>query len=178
MGAVSLKLRSLSTDPALREANSFNAEVLLAAGIPWICAVGNGDNMGGHYPIPRDITSPGDSPHPWYGSAGHSAVIAVGATDWSDDGTHLYSSRGPTSDKRIKPDLTAPSGVSTETYGKFNFYGTSASTAHVAGAIALLQEKTFFSMGQILEIIKARAVDLGTAGKDNLYGEGRLNLIK
>jgi subtilisin family serine protease len=114
------------------------------------------------------INVPADSPN----------AIAVGATDWSDDGAHLYSSRGPTSDKRVKPDLTAPSGVSTETYGKFSFYGTSSSTAHVAGAIALLKEKTFFSAEQILEIIKARVLDLGAVGKDNLYGDGRLKLIK
>jgi subtilisin family serine protease len=114
------------------------------------------------------VNVPADSPH----------AIAVGATDWSDDGAHLYSSRGPTSDMRIKPDLSAPSGVSTETYGKFSFYGTSAATAHVAGAIALLMEKTFFSREQILEILKARALDLGAQGKDNLYGGGRLKLIK
>ena len=114
------------------------------------------------------INVPADSPH----------AIAVGATDWSDDAFHYYTSRGPTSDKRIKPDLMAPSGVSTETYGQFNFYGTSASTAHVAGAIALLKEKTFFSMEQILEILRARVLDLGPVGKDNLYGDGRLKLNK
>jgi subtilisin family serine protease len=64
------------------------------------------------------------------------------------------------------------------TYGKFGFYGTSAAAAHVAGAVALLKEKTPYSLDQILAILKARARDLGPAGKDNLYGEGRLNLIK
>ncbi len=117
-----------------------------------------------------------------YGSinvpADSSYALAVGATDWAGDFPHPYTSLGPTSDQRIKPDLTAPAGVSTQTYGKFNFYGTSASTAHVAGAIALIKEKTSYSLDQILQLIKIRALDLGTAGKDNLFGDGRLKLTK
>lgn len=114
------------------------------------------------------INVPADSSH----------AVAVGAVDFRDDSAHAYTSRGPTNDQRIKPDLCAPAGVSTMTYGKFGFYGTSAAAAHVAGAVALLKEKTPYSMDQILEILMARARDLGPAGKDNLYGEGRLNLIK
>ena len=34
-----------------------------------------------------------------------------------------YSSRGPTTDGRIKPELVAPTGVSTVSYGKSDFYG-------------------------------------------------------
>ncbi len=114
------------------------------------------------------INVPADSPY----------ALAVGATDWTGDLPHPYTSLGPTSDLRIKPDLTAPSGVSTQTYGKFSFYGTSASAAHVAGAIALIKEKTPYSLDQVLQLIKARALDLGTTGKDNLYGDGRLKLIQ
>lgn len=114
------------------------------------------------------INVPADSPH----------AVAVGAVDWGNDSFHSYTSRGPTLDRRIKPDLSAPSGVSTQTYGKFSFWGTSASTAHVAGAIAILKQKTLYSYEQILEMLKTRVVDLGTPGRDNLFGEGRLNLIK
>ncbi len=114
------------------------------------------------------LNVPADSPQ----------AVAVGAVGVGNDGFHAYSSRGPTSDKRIKPDLCAPAGVSTETFGKFGYFGTSAAAAHVAGAIALLKEKTQYSNAQILAILKARARDLGPAGKDNLYGDGRLNLIK
>ena len=114
------------------------------------------------------INVPADSPH----------AVAVGAVGFGNDNFHAYTSRGPTNDQRIKPDLCAPAGVSTETYGKFSYFGTSAGTAHVAGAVALLKEKTLYSNDQILAILKARARDLGPAGKDNLYGEGRLNLIK
>ncbi|NOR14359.1 MAG: S8 family serine peptidase [Candidatus Aminicenantes bacterium] len=114
------------------------------------------------------LNVPADSPY----------ALAVGATSWVDDDFHVYTSRGPTSDGRIKPDLVAPSGVSTETYGKYGFYGTSASAAHVAGAVALLMEKSLYSMVQILEILSSRALDLGPDGKDNLYGQGRLKLDK
>jgi subtilisin family serine protease len=114
------------------------------------------------------INVPADSPH----------AVAVGAVGFGDDAAHAYSSRGPTNDKRIKPDVCAPAGVSTVTYGKYGFYGTSAAAAHVAGAVALLKEKTPYTTDQILAIIKARLTDLGPAGKDNLYGDGRLNLTK
>jgi subtilisin family serine protease len=110
--------------------------------------------------------------------ADSSDAIAVGATDWSDDSLHYYSSRGPTSDNRIKPDFSAPSGVSGVTYGTVSFYGTSASTPHVAGALALLKEKFPYTLNQIKSILEARAKDLGPSGKDNLFGIGRLKLSK
>jgi hypothetical protein len=105
-------------------------------------------------------------------------AVTVGATDWSTDAYHSYSSRGPTNDDRIKPDFSAPAGVSTESYGTLNFYGTSASTPHVAGAFALLKGKLPYSIAQINTILQGRALDLGTAGKDNQFGIGRLKLTK
>jgi subtilisin family serine protease len=105
-------------------------------------------------------------------------AIAVGATDWSDDSYHSYSSRGPTHDGRVKPDLSAPSGISCSSYGSQNFYGTSASAPHVAGAFALLRGKTPYTYEQIKAILDARALDLGAGGKDNKFGLGRLNLLK
>jgi hypothetical protein len=111
---------------------------------------------------------PADSPY----------VLAVGATSWQNDTYHYYSSRGPTKDGRIKPDLCAPSGISTVTYGSYQFYGTSPSAPLVAGACALLKEKTPFSQIQIMDTLEGRAFDLGEPGKDNLYGSGRLKLNK
>ncbi len=114
------------------------------------------------------LAIPADSPY----------AIAVGATDWYDDSNHMYSSRGPTEDGRIKPDLTAPSGVSTATYGDLGFSGTSASAPHVAGAFALLMGKLPYTWDEIKSIIEARALDLGSSGKDNIFGLGRLKLSK
>jgi len=106
-------------------------------------------------------------------------AVAVGAVDWSNDSRspyHTYSSLGPTHDNRTKPDISAPSRVSTSTYGNMNnFAGTSPSTPHVAGAYALLKEKTPFTMDQIKQILAARAKNLGSA---NTYGVGSLRLKK
>jgi len=124
-----------------------------------------------------DVTIPYVVPaHSIIVPADSSSAIAVGATDWEDDSYHYYSSQGPTWDGRIKPDLTAPSGVSTATYGRWNFYGTSASAPHVAGACGLYRGKTPFTAAQVRTLLQKRAVDLGAVGQDNVYGYGRLNL--
>jgi hypothetical protein len=119
------------------------------------------------YNVPAgSLTIPADSPN----------CIALGASDVTNDSYHYYSGRGPTHDGRIKPDFAAPAGTSGATYGYYNFYGTSASTPHMAGALALVKGKTPYSLSQILDIIVARAIDLGDPGPDNKFGKGRLNL--
>jgi hypothetical protein len=125
------------------------------------------------YNVPSGtISTPADSPY----------AIAVGAVDAVDDSYHYYSSQGPTADGRIKPDIVAPSGVSTSntSYGLLNitggFAGTSASCPHMAGAIALLKGKTPFTLDEIKSILYNRAIEMGEPGKDNVYGWGRLDL--
>lgn len=104
-------------------------------------------------------------------------AITAGATYWADDSLEPYSSRGPTNDGRIKPDVTAPDGVSTYTYGTRNFYGTSSSAPHVAGAAALLlAAKPSLTANQLQAYLESTAVDRGALGKDNLYGAGRLDV--
>jgi subtilisin family serine protease len=75
---------------------------------------------------------------------------------------------------------SAPDGVDTATYLAEGepFFGTSAAAPHVAGAIALLKERFgIFSLDQVVEILYGRAIDRGPTGKDNQYGQGRLDLI-
>lgn len=109
-------------------------------------------------------------------------VITVGAIDAEDYFYHSYSSQGPTRDGRIKPDLVAPSGVSVSstTYGHLDnglgFYGTSASTPHMAAAIALFKLMTPYTSEEIVDIIMSRVKDMGTPGPDNIFGRGRLDL--
>lgn len=121
-------------------------------------------------------------------------AIAVGAfhhdptrcPSWAPcpGGLLAYSSRGPTKDGRIKPDIAAPSHVSTSTYGSFRggekyqgFDGTSASAPHVAGAAALVKQAfPAFTPKQIQEFLEGRAEDRGARGKDNDWGAGQLVL--
>ena len=108
--------------------------------------------------------------------ADSSRVTTVGAVPYYSPGTiEAFSSRGPTTDGRIKPDIAAPDGVSNATYG--NFFGTSAASPHVAGAAALvLQIDPCFSPTQTGALLQSAVIDLGAAGKDNTFGSGRLLL--
>jgi subtilisin family serine protease len=122
-----------------------------------------------HYQVAASsLVVPADSP----------GSLTVGATHWQQDTLEGFSSQGPTRDGRAKPDLSAPDGVSVSTEGYAGgFYGTSASTPHVAGAAALVMEAfPRYTPAQVQGWLEGRAMDLGQAGRDNVYGAGRLNL--
>ena len=111
-------------------------------------------------------------------------VVAVGAIHhgrYNRGPQEDYSSQGPTSDGRIKPDIVAPTGVSTYSYGDYKsdkgFYGTSAATPHVAGAAALiLSASPELTVSELRDKLFEATVDMGSPGKDNIYGHGRLDL--
>jgi subtilisin family serine protease len=85
-------------------------------------------------------------------------AVTVGAVGWATPGVvESYSSRGPTVDGRVKPDLVGPSRVSTVTYGPNGFPGTSSSAPHVAGTAALLAQR-YPSLGG--DAMKARLAAL------------------
>jgi subtilisin family serine protease len=61
--------------------------------------------------------------------------------------------------------------------------GTSMATPHVSGAVAVLLQAArnngiFLSPAQVRSIYENTSKDLGTAGKDNLYGAGRIDVYK
>jgi hypothetical protein len=109
------------------------------------------------------------------------AALSVGAIsikDWKEGGPQEpYSSLGPTSDGRIKPDLVAPDNVySVIEQGKV-FSGTSASAPHVAGAAALLLSLHLeWNVHQLKAALMSYTVDVGYPGKDPVYGAGLLDL--
>lgn len=67
--------------------------------------------------------------------------LTVGAVNAGSGQLEPYSSQGPTLDGRIKPDIVAPSAVTTSAYGFTEFHGTSASAPYAAGSAALLVQK-------------------------------------
>ena len=108
-------------------------------------------------------------------------VITVGAVGmYSDTGEITiapYSSQGPGENGVIKPDVVAPSGVMTASYGDRAFHGTSAATPHVAGLCALLKQRYPDSTPtQIKNFLRGTALDFGVAGLDNVYGSGMASL--
>lgn len=168
---------------------------------------GNPDPPPNHLPVPNDISTPADVPAPWYpppnpGDEHHSSVLAIGATN-SIDYICFFSSYGPTEwdvpvcgshdyddyqypPGLLKPDVCAP-GLSIKSLdyadtagyaGPAGWQGTSMSCPHVAGALALMLSKnpnlTPVQMDSILEVT---AVDRGPAGRDSLYGAGRIDAL-
>ncbi len=105
-------------------------------------------------------------------------VIAVGAAHWSNDVPQPFSSRGPTKDGRMKPDMAGPDGVSTVSFGPLAFFGTSAAAPHVVGAVALLRGRLGLVTGtDAFQLLMPRLIDLPPVGPDNTSGHGRVSLI-
>lgn len=130
---------------------------------------------GGRYPLESHQVAAGSLAYP----ADSPAVLAVGAARASQGTLAEYSSRGPTADGRIKPDLTgyAHVTVSTPEYALEKFSGTSAAAPHVAGLAALLLSRDTALDPAGLEAELARfAIDQGAPGKDNLWGWGLAQL--
>ena len=108
------------------------------------------------------------------------SLVAVGAIDPANgsSGIAFYSSRGPTNDGRVKPDVSAPSCVKSTIYPAPNcFNGTSAASPAAAGMAALLLGQGLALAGMPLAALtKHLVVDLGPPGPDNAYGTGEIRL--
>ena len=124
------------------------------------------------YPVPASsLGIPSDA-------RGSLSVGAIHQDQWELGTVASYSSRGPTADGRIKPDLVAPSGVATASYGVERLFGgTSAATPHVAGAAALLKSANpSLSRDELWQALVEATVDVGAPGKDDSTGYGKLVL--
>ena len=178
---MSTSLGSGQGNVSLRTAN----ENSLTAGLYHSVAAAN-DGPGA-----ETVLSPGDGPPPWFHPdqshhGGMSAVVTVGATDNSDV-IASFSSRGPVtcwadytdSSPLIDPDISGPgvNVVSTQWNGGYTtMSGTSMATPHLAGVAALiLSANSNLSVAQMDSIIETTSLDLGSSGKDNTYGAGRVD---
>lgn len=106
-------------------------------------------------------------------------AVTVGAVGWDSRGLEGFSSRGPTADNRVKPDVVGPDRVATASYGG-EFPGTSAATPHVAGAAALILSKTpslsATALRQALE--RATTSNGSVTAKNNDVGFGLIDLTR
>ncbi|MGQ0762446.1 MAG: S8 family serine peptidase [Acidobacteriota bacterium] len=112
-------------------------------------------------------------------------VITVGATHRYRPHTYgvsFFSSRGPTGDGRMKPDLVAPgervkSTLPENGWGELD--GTSMSAPHVSGAAAMLMARYTELIGEprrIKQILCHSATDLGR--ERSFQGHGMLDVLR
>jgi len=95
------------------------------------------------------------------------------------------SSRGPTRDGRIKPDIVAEYWLWSTTVdgGYVHKNGTSMSTPLVTGVVALVHQKylarfqTRPSPSMVRAVLLHSATDLGTPGPDYCHGWGAVNAV-
>ena len=156
----------------IREAGSYGLAVRRAsdAKVSLFKLTSENHELDGPVSIRGSIGIPGDA----------RGALTVGALHhwvWSSGPIADYSSQGPTVDGRIKPDLVAPAGVRTISYGS-EYRGTSAATPHVAGAAALLKssDPVHYNARNLKTALMQSTVDMGDRGPDNVYGAGRLDL--
>jgi hypothetical protein len=115
------------------------------------------------------VTDPADA-------HGAFAVGAVEQAQWPLPTPILeaFSSQGPTTDGRPKPEIVAPDRTASVAYGA-SAVGTSFASPVVAGAAALLaQQAPGISASQIRAALVASAHDVSPPGRDPYFGYGEL----
>ena len=143
-----------------------------AGGEPvWVQLLGRGllsgqfwEHSSGGY----SIGSPAESANP--------GLLAVGAARWDSPSTiEEYSSRGPTPDGRVKPDITGATCADSATFGSGvnAFCGTSQAAPHVAGLAALIKQRfPQDSPAQVANYLKSNAQPRGASTPNNSWGAG------
>ena len=136
------------------------AELAFQRGVVTITAAGNEGNKPWHY-----ILAPADGFN----------ILAVGAV-YNDNLVASFSSRGPTYDGRIKPDVVAMGvdvyGASTTGFDKYSYSsGTSAATPIAAGVAGLLLSAyPYLSNVQVRNILQETSDNSADPDNDRGYG--------
>jgi len=157
-------------------------ERLVASGVVVVAAAGNHgyksfETKDGSYDsyAAFSITDPGNA----------DSVITVGATHrfWPHTyGVSFFSSRGPTGDGRMKPDLVAPgerirAPLPKGEWGDLD--GTSMAAPHVSGAAAMLMARYSELIGQPLRLKRLLCQSATDLGRERSFqGHGMLDVLR
>lgn len=152
---INMSVGTYSVSTALKTA----VENATAAGVIIVASAGNGNE--GNY---TDYCYP----------ASYDQVISVSSVDST-------ATRASTSQYNDMVDITGPGVALPVIYKAPSTYatqsGTSFSAPMVTAILALaLQVNATLTHDRIMELIEETATDIGTAGRDNLYGHGLINV--
>ena len=123
-----------------------------------------------HYTRNGSIGNPAESANP--------GMLAVGAAPWNNVHTiEPFSSRGPTPDGRVKPDIVgADCGVTARSpLDEYNrgFCGTSQASPHVAGMAALVRQRfPDYTPAEVASYLKDNAEQRRSPDPNNTWGHG------
>ena len=123
-----------------------------------------------HYTEGRSIANPAGA------ESANPGMLAVGAAPWYDvHEIEPYSSRGPTRDGRIKPDVVgADCGANALEEPEWRgFCGTSQSAAHLAGMAALVRQRfPDMTPAEVADYLKEHAEHRGSRTRTTLGATG------
>ena len=136
----------------------------------WIQLTVGGVGSIEHYTGTGSIANPAESSNP--------GMLAVGAAHWNSVGSiDPYSSRGPTPDGRVKPDIVGADCGATAllslNQNQNGFCGTSQSAAHVAGMAALVRQRfPTYTAVEVADYLKEHAEQRKSPDPNNTWGHG------